>query len=397
MGGASAATARDAGAVHHHAAGIVRLPGTQVLASGFASADEARLRVFGDREFDEEDGPRFDGAFYVTHRIAQQVTGGLAVTEPWHLDVEWERPSTFPGRFRASTARLRSIDVKPVVAVGPVRGWSLALGVDAVHADLDLERFEQDAALSALGGGEPISLARTSIESDATGVGWNVALAFHPDPRITLGGRFDSEIELVLNGFADFDVVAPSELRQVTLPGSESTIGAMLAERFLDQPVRLPFVLPRRAAAGIAVRPLPGLELAVDGGWTDWDAVDSLAVLFTDTLLDDSTAWPERGAWTVRIGTEVEARPGLLVRLGYAWEESRGAVPTVTPLAPAAGGDTFAAGVGLHWSGLALDFGYRLTLFEDVEGVAFPENSTAADGVYEGLEHRLAIGVSRRL
>lgn len=397
MGGASAASVRDAGAVYHHAAGIVYLPGTQVLATGFASSDETRLRLFGDREFDEEDGPRFDGAFYVTHQIAQQVTGGIAVTEPWYLDVDWERPTTFAGRFRASEARLRSIDVKPVVAIGPIGRWSLALGVDALHADLDMERFEQDPALSALGGGEPISLAHTAIGSDATGVGWNASLAFRPDPRVTLGVRFDSEIEVVFNGFSDFTVVAPMELRDVILPDSESTVGNLLAERFADQPVRVPFVFPRRATAGLSARPYPRLELAVDAGWTDWEAVDSLAVLYADTLLDESTPWPQRGAWSLRVGTELEGRSGMLIRLGYAWHESRGAGPTATPLAPAAGSDTFAAGVGFLWSGLVLDLAYRFTMFDDAEGVAFPENSAVADGVYEGIEHRLAIGVSRGL
>ncbi len=397
MGGASAGSVGDAGAVYHHAAGIVHLPGTQVLATGFVSSDETRLRLFGDRGFDEEDGPRFDGAFYVTHQIAQQVTGGVAVTEPWYLDVDWERPATFAGRFHASDARLRSVDVKPVVAIGPIGRWSLALGVDALHADLDMERFEQDPALSALGGGEPISLARTTIRSDATGVGWNASLAFRPDPRVTLGARFDSEIEVVFNGFADFAVVAPTELRDVVLPDLETTVGNLLAERFTAQPVRVPFVFPRRAAAGLSARPYRRLELAVDAAWTDWDAVDSLAVLYADTLLDESTPWPQRGAWSVRVGTELETRSGMLIRLGYAWEESRGAGPTATPVAPAAGSDTFAAGVGLLWSGLTLDLAYRLTLFDDAEGVAFPENSTVADGVYEGLEQRLAIGVSRAL
>lgn len=396
MGGASAASVRDAGAVHHHAAGIVYLPGTHVLATGFASSDETRLRLFGDREFDEEDGPRFDGAFYITHRIAQAVTGGIAVTEPWYLDVDWERPADFAGRFRASEARLRSFEVKPVVAIGPLDRWSAALGVSALHADLDLERFEQDPELSALGGGGPISLARTAITSDGTGIGWNAAVAFRPDPRLSLGARFDSEVEVVFNGFSDFAVVAPEELRAVVLPDSETTLGNVLLERFADQPVRVPFVFPRRAAVGLSARPSPRFELALDAAWTDWGAVDSLAVLYGDTLLDESTPWPRRGAWSVRVGTELEARSGTLIRLGYAWQESRGA-PTATPVAPAAGSDTFSAGVGFVWSGLMLDLGYRLTLFDDVEGLAFPRNTAVADGVYEGLEHRLAIGVSRVL
>ena len=156
MGGAAAATVVDAGAAYHHPAGIVQLTGTHVLVTGFASADDGRLSVFGDREYDEEDGLRLDGSFFVTHQVAQGVTAGVSVTEPWFLDIDWERPTSFAGRFRASEAQLRTLAVSPVVAVGPLGRWSLAGGVEAVHSDLNLQRFEHDPALSALGGGEPI-------------------------------------------------------------------------------------------------------------------------------------------------------------------------------------------------------------------------------------------------
>ncbi|MGH7543865.1 MAG: OmpP1/FadL family transporter [Gemmatimonadota bacterium] len=397
MGGAAVATARDAGAAYHNPAGIVELTGTHVQVTGFASADAGRLRVFGDREYDEEDGLRLDGSLFVTHQVAQGVTAGVSVTEPWFLDIDWERPTSFAGRFRASEAQLRTLSVSPVVAFGPLGRWSLAAGIEAVHSDLNLQRFENDPALSALGGGEPISLARTTIESDATGVGWTASAAFRPEPRITLAGGYHSEIEIVYNGFADFLIIAPETLQDVVLPDGETTVRNLLDDRFTDRPVRIPLVLPRRGVAGIAVRPFEQFELAIDAGWTDRGAVDSLAVLYADSVLDDSTPWPLRGGWDIHIGSELQLRNGMRVRLGYAWEESRGPAAAVTPFAPASGADAISGGVGFLWEGMTFDLGYRITFYDDAEGVAFPHNTEAADGVYESLEHRLAIGVSRTL
>ena len=397
MGGAAAATVVDAGAAYHNPAGIVELTGTHVLGTGFASVDQGRLRVFGDREYDEEGGLRLDGSLFVTHQIAEGITAGVSVTEPWFLDVDWERPTTFAGRFRASEAQLRTVAVSPVVAVGPMGRWSVAAGIEVVHSDLNHQRFEQDPVLSALGGAEPISLARTTIDSDATGVGWTASVAFRPEPRVTIAGAYHSEIEIVHNGFADFLIIAPEALQDVVLPDGETTVRNLLDDRFTDRPVRIPLVLPRRGVAGTAVRPSERLELAFDAGWTDRGAVDSLAVLYADSLLDESTPWPLQGGWDLHLGLELQVRDGMLVRLGYAWEDSRGPAGAVTPFAPASGTDAVSAGVGFLWEGMTIDLGYRITFYDEVEGVAFPENIEAADGVYESLEHRLAIGVSRTL
>ena len=397
MGGAATATVGDAGAAYHNPAGIVELTGTQVLATGFAAADQGRLRVFGDREYDEEDGLRLDGTLFVTHQVAEGVTAGISLTEPWFLDVDWERPTSFAGRFRASEAQVRTLAVSPVVAIGPLGRWSLAAGIEAVHSDLDLQRFEQDPALSALGGGGPISLARTTIESDATGVGWTASATFRPEPRVSIAGGYHSEIEIVYNGFADFLIVAPEALLDVILPDGETTVRNLLDDRFTDRPVRIPLILPRRGVAGISVRPSGRLELAFDAGWTDRGAVDSLAVLYADSILDDSTPWPLRGGWDLHVGSELQVRDGMRVRLGYAWEDSRGPAAAVTPFAPASGADAVSGGVGFQWGGMTLDVGYRITFYDDAEGVAFPRNTEAADGVYESVEHRLAIGVSRVL
>ena len=182
---------------------------------------------------------------------------------------------------------------------------------------------------------------------------------------------------------------------------------------------------PRKRLIEAMVKPLEGGELATLTKWIELgapeapDAASNYEIVETTAtgarvrirveapgaerveVLGDFTVWepvamsPQRGGWDLHIGTELEVRDGMRVRLGYAWEDSRGPAAAVTPFAPASGTDAVSGGIGLAWEGLAIDAGYRITFYDDAEGVAFPFNTAAADGVYESIEHRLAIGVSR--
>lgn len=397
MGGAAQALSDDPSAVFFSPAGIVHIPGTAVQAGGFMSVDEARFRAFGGGAFDRDESPAFEGSIYLTHTVAERLTAGLGVNSPWGLSVEWTNPNAFIGRFRAVENHLGSIQFNPVLAYGPAGPWSAALGIDVLSANMDWVRFEQDPALSALGGTEPIDLARTEIESDGTGVGWNAAVLYRPSERFSAGAQYRGEIDLDVNGRADFTIVAPDELRAILLPGREVTVGALLDARYVDQLARSALTFPAIAVLGATYRPVDQLRVAADVQWTGWSQVDSLALAFSDTALAEGIALGYENAWSARWGAELEVRPGLQLRIGYAWHESPVPTASVTPLVPDAGRDSYSAGVGFHLGGTAVDLAYRLTRLDDREGVAFPENAHSPDGIYESVSHRIGISLSRRL
>ncbi|CAN5275632.1 outer membrane protein transport protein [soil metagenome] len=395
LGGAAAALAEDPSAVFYNPAGIVHLPGTHLQAGGTLAVDEARFRAFGGSAFARDEAPVFDGALYATHTVAERLTGGLGINAPWGLSVEWQDPDVFVGRFRSVESRLGTVQFNPVLAYGPVGSWSAALGVDVLDATFDLARFEQDPALSALGGTAPIALAETVLDMGGTAFGWNTALMYRPSERFTAGAQFRSEIEIDLSGRTDFTVVAPADLRVIVLPGRETTVGALLDARYVDQVARSMLTFPALGVAGISYRPVAELLIVVDAQWVGWEAVESIALAFADTALAELLPLDYEDAWAVRWGAELEYRPGLFLRLGYAWQESPAPSPAVTPLLPDAGRDTYSAGFGFDWEGTAVDLAYRVSVLDDREGVAFPENTRPADGIYEGVSHRIGVSLSR--
>lgn len=396
LGGAGAGRADDASAVFFHPAGITHLYGSNAQVGGALAAGTARFNAFGAADGEQEGRAEFDGALYLTHAIAARVTAGLAVNSPWGLETAWENPDAFVGRFRATESRLGAVLFNPILAWQLDPAWSVAAGVDVLHATFELARVEQDPALSALGGGGPIALARARLNLDGTGIGWNAAVAFHPAPAFAAGLQFRDEIPVDFNGIAAFTVVAPAELRAFPRPGHDQTIGAFLDATYVAQTARTALVFPRQAAVGAAYAPLDRLRVAAELQWVQWSAADDLALAFADTTLADTVGFDYHDVWTLRAGAEYRVRPDLLARLGVARRPSPAPATAVTPLLPDADRLSLSAGIGYSWRTIDFDLGYRLTFLDDRQGAAFP-GSPAADGVYESLEHDLAISISRQL
>jgi long-chain fatty acid transport protein len=395
MGGAASGLSDDPTAAFSSPAAIVRLPGTQIHVGAAASARTGSFDAFDAPDTDAD--LRWGGSpsIYVTHAIAQGVTGGLSITTPWRAKLAWDDPSTFVGRFRATRVGLRGVIVNPVVAYEVAAGWAVAAGVAIVDASLTLGRFEQDPALSALGGEGPIALARGEYDVGGNGAGWNLAGHWRPRDDFAAGLQVRGPVPVDLSGSVDFTVVAPAELRAVV--GSDGrTIGERLDERFADEAARTRLELPAIAVGGVTWSPIPTVILAADLQWAGWSRVDELRIEIADTTLVDRIPMAYDDAWAIRLGAEARPRGGLRVRVGYARESSPAPLGGVTPLLPDADRDAATLGVGFRWMETDLEFGYRLAVLEDRDGVAFPANATAPDGRYEAVEHRFAIGATRR-
>jgi long-chain fatty acid transport protein len=141
LGGAATAMPDDPSTVFYNPAGMAHLSGTFIQVGGSLGADASQFRGFGTKEFDRESSPTIGGSLYISHTVAEKVTGGIAVNTPWILAVEWENPSDFVGRFHSFDADLRSINFNPVVAAGPYNGWSFAIGVDVLNTRFAVRRF----------------------------------------------------------------------------------------------------------------------------------------------------------------------------------------------------------------------------------------------------------------
>lgn len=395
LAGSGVAIADGADVVFFNPAGLVDLPGTTVLASAAVDVRDVSLRGFdrtvfeGDQTFDP------GGGVFLSHELAEGLSGGLGASNPWGFEIEWDDPDAFAGKFIATSTSFRALDVSAALAYRVDERWSVGARLDVVDASFDSERFEQDPELSALGGGAPIPLAHTEFDLAGTGIGWSAGVRGRPIDGLALGVRFRSEVVLDLVGAADFTIVAPASLRDFRLADG-TRIGDLLEARFEDQVVELDFVLPRSLAFGAAWDTGPSLRIVAEAAWTDWEESDALALGFADPELSDRVPLDYEGAWTIRGGLEYRDPAGIVLRAGYAREGSPAPVRGVNPLLPDADRNTFSIGAGVRWARIDIDAGYRISLFDDREGVAFPTDAFP-DGIYETVEHRLAVGIAHRL
>lgn len=395
-GGTAAGAADDAQAAFYDPAGAAWLPGTNVRLDLGAARDGGRFDPFGAPEVDRAPGLAFLGGAYLTHQISRRLTGGLAVNAPWGSRVEWRDAADFPGRFRATAGRIRAVSTSPILAWRIDSRISAAAGLALTYATLGLSRYEQDPDLSALGGAGPIALARTRIDADGIGIGWVAGVHVRPAERVGVGAQVRGRTRIDLDGTANFTDVAPAELRADSLRGEGITIGDRLDATYVDQEVRSRLVLPPLAVVGAVWDPIEPVRLSADVQWTGWSAVDRMPLEFPDPTLSDAVPLDYRDAWAFRVGAEIAHGPTRTIRVGYAHEASPAPAGGVTPLFPDASRDAVSAGLGLAWRETRIDFAWRVAFLADRRGVAWPDGGGAADGVYESVEHRFAVGIARR-
>lgn len=394
MGGVGAGLAAGPDAAFHSPAGIAWLEGTQLEIGARLGADGGSFRAFGEGEFDRDAGLSAAPALFATHAIARNVTGGLAITSPWGIAVEWERPDAFAGRFLTSGTQLSSLDASLTLAWRAGERWGLSVGPDIVYLRLDRDRLAHDPELSAIGGEGPIALARAGYDVDGTAIGVVAAAFGTPRPGVSLGASFRAPVEVSLEGIVDFTIVAPDEIK--ALVRGDRTVGEILQETYVDQSARLELALPYVLSLGAAWDPFPSVTVAVDAqriGWGDLEQLD-FTPLGTAPADRVSLGWEDVWAW--RIGAEVRRPQGLALRLGYAREESPAPGAGVTPFFPDAEREALSGGAAFRIRGVEIEAAYRLTVLDDREGVALPSTSPAPDGIYESTEHGISIAVVRR-
>lgn len=394
MGGVGAAVATGPDAAFHAPAGIVWLPGTQVEAGGGLSTRGGSFHAFAAGDFERETVPSVAPSLFASHAIGRDLTGGISLTSPWGIAVDWQEPDSFAGRFLTTGTRLSSLGVSPVFAYRAGEWWSASIGARVLYLRLDRDRFAHDPELSALAGGGPVPLARAEYDLDGTAIGWTAGVFARPRPEISIGAVWWSSMDVPLDGIVGYEIVAPAALQE--LVRGDRTVGELLAERYVDQSARLDLPLPALLTVGAAWDPVPSVTLAADVQRIGWGDLDALEFTPLGTAPMDAVTLDWQDVWAWRAGVEVRRPQGMAIRFGYAREETPAPRGGVTPLFPDAEREALSAGVGAAWRGLTIDLAYRLTVLDDREGVALPDETLDPDGVYESTEHDFAVSVTRR-
>jgi long-chain fatty acid transport protein len=350
-GGAVVARSDNASAVYYNPAGVATSRGVQLQLGASVVRPTAQFTSAQDGVVTKADPESFVlPQLFASWRASELVAFGFGVYAPFGLALDW--PASSPGSSSVRQAELGTVFITGIWALNLGRwvpGLSVAAGPDLVPAKVRLTRdipFGSDTATAALSG-------------DAFGLGGRIGVDFRPPalPWLALGLTLRSPVELLFDGEGDFD--APAAYRGGLPPDGE---------------VSTRLTLPPMLMLGVAVQPIPELQLELDGNWRGWSSYDQLDLVLPDGQVQSSRAdWKD--SFTVRLGAEYTIAERWATRLGVIWDQTPIPANTLNFQLPDANRWDISAGFGAQINSLVrADFGAlyvlprkRLTALDEPE------------------------------
>jgi long-chain fatty acid transport protein len=368
MAGAYVALADDAAAAWYNPAALLWLEGSQLqfginaISAGndatFTIPTTPGLGIFEDTSFDAVGSVETPVHLYYSHKINEGWAWGIAVTTPFGLVSEWEdRPVT----FAATKSELVTVVVNPNVAVRIGEGWSLAVGIDYMYADL--KAFGREVPIDL--DGNPLNgfeiIGHTDLTGTADDWSWNIALHHNGPVRFGLVYRdgFSPEASDATLAFDDFGILDPL---------------------FPDLAASATLPLPAQAQVGVGWNLNPKWFMELDVAWAGWSDFESLDIAVEggdDIFIEEN--WDD--TFSYRIGLTYTSSPSNQWRFGAVYDESPVPVEYLRPSIPDSARTGLTAGWGHTGEKWLFDL-YVMPLWFD-KVTAVPGNEGVLPGTYD--------------
>ncbi len=345
--GTMVARADDPSAIFFNPAGLVQLPGLQVMGGVSFIVPTTEIVTqsgpFRNNNTFLESQVSLVPHFFATYKLTDRVWLGLGLNSPFGLGIKYN--NTWPGRFNLIKADIQTLNINPTVAVKITDYLSVGAGVDIMYFNFDLKR----ALLLPFLGEQTLHLA-----ADTWGFGFNVGVLWKPRNDLSIGVSYRSQISQQLTGPAQ---VQPYYPLNTTASGG--------------------IILPDQVFAGIMVRPTEKVSVEAGVIWTRWSLFQNFNVKFDNALGFSSERKSWHNTWRGQVGVEYRALPWLDVRAGYSLENEPMPDKHVDYMVPTNNmRHNFSCGTGFRWRSATLDLAYTLVYIPD----RFV-NSSAAIGV----------------
>jgi long-chain fatty acid transport protein len=334
---ASAVVARadDLSAIFYNPAGLVQLPGFQVMGgiAGIFPRDEI-VTHFGSeatRNLLVTNGFAVPH-FFTSYNVSNRVWLGLGLSSPFGLGTRFD--SNWPGRVDNIKTSIQTLNINPTIAVKVTDFLSFGAGLDIMWFSLDMKRV---LPLPILGPQE------VDLNGHTWGVGFNLGLQLKPVDYLSLGVSYRSQVRQKVDGSSYFR------------PYSS-----------LDAAASGCITLPDMIFAGIVIQPIKPLSVEVGFVWTHWGLFNKLDINFQNPLgvLSEHKNWHD--TWRGQLGIEYKCYKWLDLRAGYAFENEPIPDKYVDYLVPSNGlRHNFSFGPGFYWRNWTLDLSYTFVYIPD--------------------------------
>ena len=381
---------RDASSIYWNPAAVTELPGWQVLIGG------AFIPVKGDftqdstgRVFEANPPTAFVPHFFVNYQPKNsRASYGVGVYVPYGLTSQW--PDSFPGRFAAQKASIKTIYIQPNFGWKVNDKWSVGGGPIIAHSSIELRQSldlsTQTAATNPATGG-PITFAqlgiarytefgRAKLSGDAWGYGVHLGVQAKPTKDWTFGARWLAPIYFKYNDAdATFTQVNTGLVLGGAIPNPANPTGppaipagtpvdALVAPQFasggalVSQNVSTKIMHPQQVQLGFAYSGFANWNLEADFGWVGWQSFKELPVNFAGPAPSRTLIEDYNNSSSIRLGAEYAFANRIHARAGFAGTAAAAPDVTVTPLLPDQDRANYTAGLTIPFGNYGLDVSY---------------------------------------
>ncbi|NCC25623.1 MAG: transporter [Deltaproteobacteria bacterium] len=367
LGGALVGRADDPSAVAYNPAGITQLEGLQMQLGATFIGPMVDVDT-GDKTTTSEKNWWIPPHFFATYKVNDRYSLGLGVYSRYGLGTEFD--SKWPGRYNAYEGVIKAVSVNPNLAISLTDSFSVALGVEAMYFDFLYKKKIPTGPIV----GQDVGDINAKLHADDVGFGFNLGLHYQPCQYAKVGLTYRSQVQLRMDGDADFDRPAAFDANPQLQP------------LFKNGNVSGEVTLPDSWSAGVAIYPLENLSLELGAVYTRWSSYEDLTIKYDQTpvpgMTSTTTKKDWKDVWRFNAGLEYKALDWLDLRFGYIFDQSPIPDDTIDYLVPANDRHLFSFGPGFHFGNMDLDLSYTYLMIKERNIAGRP-----ADGVLEGKSH----------
>lgn len=386
LAGAFGGIANNASAIFYNPAALSFLePGAHLtLGTTFIIPKFSWEAIVGDgagnfptaRKVDMNDKLFFPSNLYYAVKSDGNLSYGVGFFNPFGLGTDW--PDDWDGRFNLISVDLKTFFLNPTVAYSINPQLSIAVGVDIAHATADLLR--RNALILEK---EPLA----EISGSGNGIGFNAAVAFKANEKLTVGVSYRSQVDFSIEGTATI-TDRPDNLVPL-LPGGDVT---------------LDITTPSSVAVGLGYDVSEKITLDVDYTWVGWSSFDKLIIDFATETIDPNSGkdvqadqtlreeWVD--VWNVRIGALVHATDEIDLQFGFLIDNNPAADSLLSPLLPDSDRIGISAGISKKMSDqLTLNLSFIHLFFEERK-ITNSKLDSPFNGTYNGSAELIGLGIN---
>jgi long-chain fatty acid transport protein len=352
---------------------------------------------------DDDDGGQ--GAFvpnlYWVKTINESMKFGLGFNAPFGLAVEYD--DDWVGRYHAVESDLKTININPSLAYRVNDRVVIGGGLNVVLADVILTSAIDMGSVcvagltptfgfpGALGACEGSGAAPQEFDGfgdltgdnfDDLGYGYNLGVTFAVSKQTKIGVSYRSEVEINVEGEADFTVPAGS--------GALDTVIGLSGGLFNDVDLEATVDLPASFSVSVA-HTVGKYTWLADWTRTGWSSFDELRIKYDSAVQPDTVTtedWDDSNRYS--IGLDYQYSDKMILRTGVALDETP--VPSAerrTPRLP--GNDRTRLSFGSTYlinPQFSVDVGYSHLFVDDAKieneyESGFPTLTHTLEGEYE--------------